>query len=1062
METTKDKDIYTLTVSSTTVGKNSFTITLYDYEKQKIFPLTVVEFTVTQKEEEKELIPDTSQTKIISQPKGFVNENDTVTLEFQLFGKDKKPFDIPKKDLGYLKVYINDKEIKDAEISLGKDTYIIKINPEEYGNNQKVNVYYDDGKNKVKLFKNDCEYELLLYPLYTKTEVECSNCETISIDDKLNMSIYLYNYKGKCVEKPDYSDKLKVEVKGPIDDESKVGTKNYKVKKVSDSKLKCQNKYEIVIENDDKYEDYGNYEINVYQGDMIIYNSIQSVIDLYLPDPTKTKLIHSPKEKVEENQTVFIGLELYNEDGQVLKLKDNNNIKIYINDKEIEDAKIHMAENGTYIIEINPERYGPSQKLNIYYDNGKDKVKLLENDVIYELILKPDSSKTEVECLNCDDLNIGNIPLLSFYLYNYKGICVEGGDFSELFNIEINGPYELTQNFKVRKALEFNLKCKNKYIISVDKELFIYEGKYEIKVYQKIDIIYDNNVNVIDNSIPCPENTEIINGPPSSVKENETVKIELNLYDENRNLLTNRKNYLDRLSIYINGKKCEDADISLSNDGKSFIFSFKPDENSANQKVNFVYNDGKNTIQLLPEDLEFKVQLYPFPTNNKIICTNCGTIAVGDKLSMFLYLYNFKNICVDKEDFSSLFHVVLEGPLEDKNKFDTITFYFEKDINPESLCQNEYRLNPLDHKYLFEGKYKIHVYQEDKLIVEYDQILIMNSTLCNSNNSIISEANEEETNLGTKIYYSLKCFDYYGNQIKLGGEKFTAYGSYQLNGKMTSFNLEVIDLKNGEYQFGFVPSNSIEYTINIYQNEQFFKEYKITKNCDEEKPILCPNKNKCVKNKYDCLDNDCPIETPFYCKVNNEYSCVESQIECDCPENFVKCGFMNYCVPSDRKDMCPDNLIIQSDICSKFKNFPALCNDGICRMNLELGPSQKVCPIGSVLCADLSCRNNYNDCFVSEYCEEDQIRCVDQTCVNDPSECPSTVSCAAKGKYVCPDGRCVLSEVDCDSLPLCTADKPYRCHDNFCAINQENCLKSVSCGHKMALCSDLICRTSCP
>ena len=263
METTKDKDIYTLTVSSTTVGKNSFTITLYDYEKQKIFPLTVVEFTVTQKEEEKELIPDTSQTKIISQPKGFVNENDTVTLEFQLFGKDKKPFDIPKKDLGYLKVYINDKEIKDAEISLGKDTYIIKINPEEYGNNQKVNVYYDDGKNKVKLFKNDCEYELLLYPLYTKTKVKCSNCKTISIDDKLNMSIYLYNYKGKCVEGGDHSDKLKVEVKGPIDVEGEVETKNYKVKKVADSKLKCQNKYEIVIENDDKYEDYGNYEIKV-------------------------------------------------------------------------------------------------------------------------------------------------------------------------------------------------------------------------------------------------------------------------------------------------------------------------------------------------------------------------------------------------------------------------------------------------------------------------------------------------------------------------------------------------------------------------------------------------------------------------------------------------------------------------------------------------------------------------------------------------------------------------------------------------------------------------------
>ena len=186
-------------------------------------------------------------------------------------------------------------------------------------------------------------------------------------------------------------------------------------------------------------------------------------------------------------------------------------------------------------------------------------------------------------------------------------------------------------------------------------------------------------------------------------------------------------------------------------------------------------------------------------------------------------------------------------------------------------------------------------------------------------------------------------------------------------------------------------------------------------------------------------ENDCPTSKPFLCKINNEDACVESQLECDCPLGYIRCDYMKYCVPEDRKD---------------------LNADGICRMSEDLSPTQKVCPIGKVLCADLSCRDNYDDCSVSDYCEEGQMRCPDQSCVCDYTECPSTISCQNK-KYVCPDGSCVDNEIECKALPNCSGDEPYRCHDNLCVKDKNSCIKNVPCGQKMALCSDLICRITC-
>ena len=1069
LETSQDTDTYILIINSTTIGKNSFTITLYDYESQKIYPLTVVNFTVLNPDE-KEILPDPSKTKIIQNPSDSIMENDTIVLEFQLFDKDDNILKLQEKDLSKLKVYVNDEEISDFDIFINEDgNYVIKYNPENYGLSQKVNVYYVDGDNKIKLFEKDFEYEIILYPFYLRTEVECLNCENITIGEKLNMSLYLYNYKGLCVEKGDFSNLFKILIIGPIEDDTKASTKSYKFHKVYDANSKCQNKYEIFIEEDDDlYTSVGIYEIDVYQKDIIIYSQIQKVLgNSSLPDPSKTKLIKSPLPSISENETVDLELQLFDENGNILKVKEDY-LKVYINGKPISNVNITLNDDGIYSIECDPDEFGgKSQKLNVYYDDGKTNYTLFKDDLEYELILYPHYLKTRLNCFNCKIIYIGDKLNMSLYLYNYNNLCVEGLDFSERFIIEVKGPIEnnktLSKTYMVKQEYDDNLDCQNKYVVIFDESPYITEGTYELSVYQNRYIIYNIIQKVVDSSVPGPTKTEIVTPPKSYIDENDTVTLELKLFDKNGNPLKNKTNYIDKLTVYINDEPVPDASIELEEDGQTFKFSTKPAD-TRYQKINVIFNNSNIEIPLLENDLEYRVTFYPFYLNTIISCSNCQNITIGEKLNMILYLYNYKKVCVE-DDFSKFLSLVIIGPLENsRENQDSKYYFFNHTIDLSLPCNNKYELSN-DVIYELEGTYELILIQNDLIIYDINQTVINNVTTCNSEISTLNQIQNENSILGEKITISLKCSDKFGNKLKSGGENFTAYGFYESNGKYTTFELEIKDNENGEYIFSFLPSNSLEYTIIIYQNNNLFKETIIkygSANCDENYPIFCPNKNKCVKNKYDCLDNNnCPNEKPFYCKKNNNYTCVESQTECDCPENYIKCGFMNYCVPENRKDMCPDNLISNVNICSIFKNFPQLCVDGICRKSLELEPTQKVCPIGNVLCADLSCRKNYDECFVSEKCKENQIRCIDQTCVDDVSDCPSTVSCGQSGNYVCPDNKCVSNEIECDALPVCNEDKPYRCHDNNCANEQKNCIKSVSCGHKMALCSDLICRTSC-
>jgi len=329
---------------------------------------------------------------------------------------------------------------------------------------------------------------------------------------------------------------------------------------------------------------------------------------------------------------------------------------------------------------------------------------------------------------------------------------------------------------------------------------------------------------------------------------------------------------------------------------------------------------------------------------------------------------------------------------------------------------------------------------------------------------------------GEPTFFQVFCYDEFNNKVNTGGEAFLAKIQVKIeNGKSTEVNSKVNDNQDGSYKFDFTPPLKGKYDIKILlNNEEFISLADIEigdLSCPKETPFRCTNNiEKCVKDLKECLMQDpdfkCEIaDKPIGCFVNGTKSCVKSKNDCDCGKSandadpYVKCESNKLCIlKSKYNSMCFDPLII--DCPRKFPTYPVFNKDGICRINDE-SPSQRVCPLGFLICADLTCRQSISECQIYEACKNDEIRCSDMTCVKDQKDCPSTITCPLPDQFICPDGECVSSELACKRLPLCDKAYPFLCSQNVCAENKNSCPKSISCGHGKALCSDMICKSSC-
>ena len=680
----------------------------------------------------------------------------------------------------------------------------------------------------------------------------------------------------------------------------------------------------------------------------------ETEVEEIIPDPNKTNLIKNPLEYVGENDTITFEFSLVDTNGyDIIGNKSFiNKLKVINNGKHLNTANITLSEDGKiFNVSFFPEYLPLLQEINIEFNGQSNKFNLFSENLKVIVIVYPFYLNTQVECENCENKTIGENLSINISLYNYKNISVDTDDYSESFDIIIEGPMndEVNRSLNNISVVKQN-KDGNLYGITISmNETFIYTGKYKISVF---------------------ENNTLI------------AEFEFMFYN--------------------------DIDI----DG--FILEF----------LDPLFNPKKAYI-----DTEFGMVL-----------------KARDKFSYYLNL-----------SFSEYIEVKLVDESGEEIKY-------EKTLYDDAI-DGYLKIYITSHT---QGFAKLVIFYKEKEIKKVNTKDTLPEFYFNLIKCVKSKLSKEELDnavVGQDITIYLQCIDKLNNFVKHGGEDFSSDNYIISEEKYTSFEVKINDFNNGNYSFNFKPSIEGNYYIIVYLDNELFIEINFEigiKHCDNSTPFLCPNKNLCVKDLIECIEpkNDCPKETPFSCNKNGEKTCVESQTECDCPEGYYRCDYMKYCVPNERKDMCANYKDISEQTCKKLKQYKYLCEDGICRLDLKLTPTQKVCPIGMVLCADLSCRNSYDECAVSDYCEDGEFRCGDQSCVNDYTECPSTISCQNK-KYVCPDGTCVDNEVECKALPTCSGEEPYRCQDNLCAKDKNSCVKNIACGQRMALCQDLICRTTC-
>ena len=759
---------------------------------------------------------------------------------------------------------------------------------------------------------------------------------------------------------------------------------------------------------------------------------------------------------------------LYNDDIDI-----NNDISVYNNTAD-DSFKYTIAKAGTgyglYTITIYSEMKGKYKLDVLLKDLTDEKLKNL-GSVIYSVTPDPLPDKRYTKIIKQPDSTISTDTIISitFYLFDKYENQIEDKDniikasYFTVFNNNI--PYSY-------KSLSFDTK--------VDVSLM---PKYPPNT-MSINIVYNNGestIELFENNIDLTILSSIDYTKTLIVSSNKEKiyagqKLDMWLYTYDKSFICFDNNDVSaQFKIEVIGP----LDTSKQRTNTSYVYKTNRDDG----------NNCKNEYQINATDIYTYAGNYLirvlYGENHLIAQYDQVCYPLGYSLDGFYLQYSFNPDSISILDSPSFTITGSDqyGNTVTEPLFDKISINFTLN-NEWSKFETNNKLETTQGTLNYQvsinkvGSHQLHMYYEGKEILTINKgkalpkFTILTGPCYANNNDHIDLTPLENAEVSLKTHFTLYCFDKFGNEIKKGGEKFTVKAEYfsstSIGDSFPLDNAKVIDNDNGSYNVEFTPAMKGKYTFNIYVGKEKYGEeitWELTAfTCRGEKSVACPNKRQCVSNIIECIEpdkrcNDTAISKtkPFYCKVNDEYKCTESQTDCDCPDGYKKCSIMNYCVPDDREDMCPVFNQLLFYCMSKKMTFNY---DGICR-KVNRGPNQRVCPIGKVLCADLSCRDNYDQCVITEEKAGTSMRCIGQQIVSSATACPSSITCSSNKEYVCPTGECVSNEVYCPGLNKCNENYPYLCQNNVCAKDFQSCAPSISCGENKLLCSDNICRENC-
>ena len=402
------EEVYKIDFKSEKIGKNEFTITIYDFEKKRAYLLEKpIEFEFGKKEViDKEIIPSPKNTKLLKSLSRSYGENDTMTLEFSLFDEKGNYIIGNSTFVKKLKVTNNGKESKNAEITFSKDgkTFYLNMKPEYLPLLQKINVEFNGKDDKFNLFSDDIQTTIKLSPCYLNTKINCYNCENISLDETPLIDINLNNYLNVPVNTDDYSKSFKIVIEGPLDsDNSK--SRQYSVKKINED----ENLYQIKYKENDGFSYSGKYTIKVYE-DSILIIELEYIIHSGSYDLSKFSLEFKdedfdPSEAFVDTEFGMI-LKGHDSYGNIVLLPLEEEIEIYLENekgKEIKYSKKFTGNsNGELEIDITSQTLGYA-KLKMYF-NGTEILTINKNESLPEFFFN---------LMECDESELYKDQLMS-------------------------------------------------------------------------------------------------------------------------------------------------------------------------------------------------------------------------------------------------------------------------------------------------------------------------------------------------------------------------------------------------------------------------------------------------------------------------------------------------------------------------------------------------------------------------------------------------------------------------------------------------------------------------
>jgi hypothetical protein len=454
-----------------------------------------------------------------------------------------------------------------------------------------------------------------------------------------------------------------------------------------------------------------------------------------------------------------------------------------------------------------------------------------------------------------------------------------------------------------------------------------------------------------------------------------------------------------------------------------------------------------------------------------IVSKNKELITVGEKLDMWLYPFDTLGECMEDEDFSDKYKVVVTGPLEDKHEF-TRKYDVKRvrHINETGKCDNEYTIITTDDDiYKYAGNYDIKVYGGDKEIGHYNQVCL---PLGYSSFYLDYDFDPDHISVLDSAPMLVTGADKYGNRLtdplidditislSKDGENFTEMEYDKLEVKGGELNLDLKVRKAGTYQLHMYYKGDEVKTVNDGQ--------PLPKLTFEAGDCRAENNEHFDLTNLDGVKTEKPVSFTFQCydKFNNKIT--------QGGEDFTVFG--SVVTQSDIVNLDDMKITDNGDGSYKVTFIPNISGKYLIRL---FNDDEKYGEDIVVTYSDKKCTGETPILCPNNKCAKDYL-----SCIVPPTGCPSETpfKCTVNGTA----DVCVKSRIDCDCPPgyykcsymkycvredrkdMCPTYKKRNCRtmnsnwdyfaDGICRDEDSTQPSQIVCPLETVLCPDLTCR----